>query len=148
MNQSALHLYIVILTYISNIRIADTNAGGDKFDCYHGSSRQLKYQMSACSPDKSSDSIDERPSNSTDMDQLVIGNTTEVTAFYSKAFKDFQQLNCRHIAKAFIKFLQPSKQVKHPYNGGAMKDPEKTKPTWWPACVKHKEPDHLKMEGK
>lgn len=76
-------------------------------------------------------------------------------AYYEGALKHFQQLNCRMVAKAFIKFIEPRKQVRHPYNGGkpppdaapgTTGDPEKTKPEWWPPGVMHKEPDHLRKE--
>ncbi|KAI3113248.1 hypothetical protein CBS147330_9870 [Penicillium roqueforti] len=60
------------------------------------------------------------------------------------------------VAKAFIKFIEPRKQVRHPYNGGKPRgsapgttgDPEKTKPEWWPPGVMHKEPDHLRKEHR
>lgn len=88
---------------------------------------------------------------------LEIGDTEKVGAYYETALKHFQQLNCRQMAKAFIKFIEPRKQVKHPYNGGRPPpgaqpgekgDPERTKPEWWPAGVVHKEPDHLKKDRK
>ncbi|EEH49732.2 uncharacterized protein PADG_05811 [Paracoccidioides brasiliensis Pb18] len=80
---------------------------------------------------------------------MSVGNEEEMLAFYSEFFKAFQQINCRQIAKAYIKFIEPRKQAKHPYNGGRAgpedtRDPEKTKPDWWPPGVIHKEPDHLK----
>ncbi|KGQ00950.1 hypothetical protein PAAG_12377 [Paracoccidioides lutzii Pb01] len=80
---------------------------------------------------------------------MSVGNEKEMLAFYSEFFKAFQQINCRQIAKAYIKFIEPRKQAKHPYNGGRAgpgdtRDPEKTKPDWWPPGVIHKEPDHLK----
>lgn len=77
--------------------------------------------------------------------------------YYEGALKHFQQLNCRMVAKAFIKFIEPRKQVRHPYNGGkpppgsapgTSGDPEKTRPEWWPPGVMHKEPDHLRKECK
>ncbi|KAL4882779.1 hypothetical protein BJY04DRAFT_216876 [Aspergillus karnatakaensis] len=81
---------------------------------------------------------------------LQLGQTNIIRMYYEKALDCFQQLNCRVIAKAFVKEVEPRKQVNHPYNGrktidGATKvfDPEKTKPKWWPAGVRHKEPDHL-----
>lgn len=86
---------------------------------------------------------------------LRIGETQKVTSYYESALKHFQQLNCRMVAKAFIKFIEPRKQVRHPYNGGkpppgsapgTTGDPEKTKPEWWPPGVMHKEPDHLRKE--
>ncbi|KAH3464764.1 hypothetical protein KXV78_009353 [Aspergillus fumigatus] len=86
---------------------------------------------------------------------LEIGDTPRVLAYYERSLTHFQQVNCRQIAKAFIKFIEPRKQVKHPYNGrkpgdprGKEGDPEKTKPEWWPADVVHKEPDHLRKDQR
>ncbi|KAJ9482721.1 hypothetical protein VN97_g10703 [Penicillium thymicola] len=104
--------------------------------------------------EQDSDSED-LPSGSTEMVALRIGDTQKVMTYYEGALKHFQQLNCRMVAKAFIKFIEPRKQVRHPYNGGkpppgsapgTMGDPEKTKPEWWPPGVMHKEPDHLRKE--
>lgn len=86
---------------------------------------------------------------------LEIGDTKKVTAYYENAFRRLQQLNCRLLAKNFIKLIEPRKQVKHPYNGGRPRagappgekgDPEMTKPDWWPRDVIHREPDHLRKE--
>lgn len=97
--------------------------------------------------DSFSDSVEELPPYSpTDMIELEIGDTEKVIAYYENALKRFQQLNCRNIAKAFIKAIEPRKQVRYPYNGGRTGNPELTKPAWWPPGVIHKEPDHLKME--
>ncbi|KAJ5624239.1 hypothetical protein N7510_000548 [Penicillium lagena] len=81
---------------------------------------------------------------------LRIGHRDLMRRYYEKAFEDFQQLNCRAIAKSYIKLVEPRKQVHFPYNGrrvisGATQrvDPELTKPGWWPAGVPHREPDHL-----
>lgn len=84
---------------------------------------------------------------------LAIGDKEKVDAYYAFAFRAFQQINCRQIAKAYIKLIEPRKQVKHPYNGGKgipgeKRDPEKTKPDWWPVGVAHREPDHLKKPGQ
>ncbi|KAJ5651953.1 hypothetical protein N7507_009379 [Penicillium longicatenatum] len=69
---------------------------------------------------------------------------------FCDAFEDFQQLNCRAIAKSYIKLVEPRKQVHFPYNGRKViagvsqrVNPELTKPGWWPKGVLHKEPDHL-----
>ncbi|CAI7603221.1 unnamed protein product [Penicillium glandicola] len=95
------------------------------------------------------------PNGSTEMVPLRIGDAQKVMSYYEGALKHFQQLNCRMVAKAFIKFIEPRKQVRHPYNGGkpppgsapgTTGDPEKTKPEWWPPGVMHKEPDHLRKE--
>ncbi|BCR85899.1 uncharacterized protein ACHE_21357S [Aspergillus chevalieri] len=101
--------------------------------------------------------VEEMTPSTPDMVGLEVGDTEKVLAYYESALKHFQQINCRQIAKAFIKFIEPRKQVKHPYNGGKPPagappgqkgDPEKTKPDWWPAGVQHKEPDHLKKEER
>lgn len=81
---------------------------------------------------------------------LRVGNRDLLRQYYEKAFEDFQQLNCRAIAKSYIKLVEPRKQVHFPYNGRKViagvsqrVDPEMTKPGWWPAGVLHREPDHL-----
>ncbi|QKX61085.1 uncharacterized protein TRUGW13939_08231 [Talaromyces rugulosus] len=87
-----------------------------------------------------------------DLVPLKIGDTDKVSAYYESVFKRLQQLNCRMLAKSFIKLIEPRKQVRHPYNGGRGSapgergDPEMTKPDWWPRDVIHKEPDHLRKE--
>ncbi|KAJ6014870.1 hypothetical protein N7540_009461 [Penicillium herquei] len=70
--------------------------------------------------------------------------------YYDKVFQNLQQTNCRVLAKAYIKLVEPRKQVNYPYNGRKIVagktqqlDPDETKPPWWPAGVSHREPDHL-----
>ena len=105
--------------------------------------------------EQGSDSEDFSSNGSTEMVPLRIGDSQKVQHYYESALKHFQQLNCRMVAKAFIKFIEPRKQVRHPYNGGkpppgsapgTTGDPEKTRPEWWPPGVMHKEPDHLRKE--
>lgn len=89
---------------------------------------------------------------SVDRIPLEIGDEEKVQAYYERSFRAFQQINCRQVAKAYIRIIEPRKQVKHPYNGGKgapgeKGDPEKTKPDWWPDGVIHREPDHLKKPG-
>lgn len=86
---------------------------------------------------------------------LRVGDHDLLRRYYEKAFEDFQQLNCRAIAKSYIKLVEPRKQVHFPYNGrkviagvSTRVDPEQTKPGWWPAGVLHREPDHLLKRGK
>lgn len=84
---------------------------------------------------------------------IEIGDDKKLNQYYEDAFHTLQQIICRHIAKAYVKAIEPRKQVKHPYNGGRPSapgekpDPEKTKPSWWPANVRHREPDHLRKKG-
>ncbi|KAJ5769599.1 hypothetical protein N7520_004158 [Penicillium odoratum] len=75
--------------------------------------------------------------------------------YYEKVFQNLQQTNCRVLAKAYIKLVEPRKQVNYPYNGRKIVDgrtqqlnPEETKPPWWPSGVSHREPDHLPKAGK
>jgi hypothetical protein len=85
---------------------------------------------------------------------LRVSDRNLLRQYYENAFENFQQLNCRAIAKTYIKLLEPRKQVSFPYNGrkvvsGIMQqvDPELTKPGWWPAGIIHREPDHLLKSG-
>lgn len=101
------------------------------------------------------DSGSTSPSSSIRWTALRVGDKETLRSYYDKAFENFQQLNCRAIAKAFVKLVEPRKQVNHPYNGrktaaglSQRVDPELTKPQWWPAGVTHKEPDHLLKSGK
>ena len=84
---------------------------------------------------------------------MRIGDTTAVEGYFERQFNRIQQLNCKVIAKAWIKVVEPKKQSNHPYNGGkpapgGKSDPETTKPDWWPTGLRHKEPDHIKKAGK
>ncbi|CAI7668131.1 unnamed protein product [Penicillium pancosmium] len=70
--------------------------------------------------------------------------------YYEKVFQNLQQTNCRVLAKAYVKLVEPRKQVNFPYNGRKIVagqtqqlDPDDTKPPWWPTGVSHREPDHL-----
>lgn len=109
--------------------------------------QRVEYSTSDDTSEESD--LDEPVEQSEPMDKITlpIGDEQKVLAYYVEAFKAFQQINCREIAKACIKVIEPHKQTKHPYNGGNTRDPESTKPCWWPTDVIHKEPDHLKKHG-
>lgn len=75
--------------------------------------------------------------------------------YYEQVFQTLQQTNCRVIAKAWVKIIEPRKQLQFPYNGRKVVadktiqfSPEETKPPWWPPGVRHREPDHLPKIGK
>jgi hypothetical protein len=85
---------------------------------------------------------------------LPVGNKRILRSYYEKAFECLQQTNCRILAKAYIKLVEPRKQVTYPYNGHKVVagvpqqfDPEETRPLWWPTGVTHREPDHLRKPG-
>ena len=86
---------------------------------------------------------------------ISVNNRDHLTLYYTEAFESLQQTNCRILAKAYIKLVEPRKQVNHPYNGrkivsGTTRqfDPQVTKPPWWPSGVSHREPDHLPKIGR
>ncbi|PYH90883.1 hypothetical protein BO71DRAFT_401834 [Aspergillus ellipticus CBS 707.79] len=113
--------------------------------------RSLRHDLSGIGLDLDSAS----PSPTLRRTALRLGQTELVRRYYEKGFEAFQQLNCRVIAKAYVKLVEPRKQVNHPYNGrrtaGASSqrmDPELTKPKWWPTGVTHKEPDHLQKSER
>lgn len=104
---------------------------------------------------RDSDSASASPCPTIRRTALRVGDHDILRRYYEKAFDNFQQLNCRMIAKAWIKLVEPRKQVNHPYNGrknvggtSQRVDPELTKPRWWPTGVTHKEPDHLPKPGE
>ena len=81
---------------------------------------------------------------------ISINNKAFLRQYYEKVFQNFQQTNCRVIAKAYVKLVEPRKQVRYPYNGRKVVAGktqqfglEETKPPWWPPGVSHREPDHL-----
>ena len=63
--------------------------------------------------------------------------------YYSSRFAALQQATCKLVVKAWIKVIEPKKQMKFPYNKG-----EDLKPAWWPEGVRHREPDHLSKTGE
>lgn len=66
-----------------------------------------------------------------------------IEAYYTSRFAALQQATCKLVVKAWIKVIEPKKQMKFPYNKG-----EDLKPQWWPAGVRHREPDHLSKTGE
>ncbi|KAJ5240530.1 uncharacterized protein N7469_002121 [Penicillium citrinum] len=67
-----------------------------------------------------------------------------------KRLPEFTANQLRVLAKAYVKLVEPHKQVQYPYNGrkivaGELQqlNPEESKPPWWPPEVRHREPDHL-----
>ena len=78
-----------------------------------------------------------RPSTPTSMHTLTL-TPDAVDNYYSSRFAALQQATCKLVVKAWIKVIEPKKQMKYPYNKG-----EELKPAWWPEGVRHREPDHL-----
>jgi hypothetical protein len=67
----------------------------------------------------------------------------DIDTYYSSRFAALQQATCKLVVKAWIKVIEPKKQMKFPYNKG-----EDLKPNWWPEGVRHREPDHLSKTGR
>ncbi|KAJ1573073.1 hypothetical protein NDA12_004684 [Ustilago hordei] len=78
------------------------------------------------------------PPTRTPLYEISLKTFSARTAFLELRFGQLQQGVCKTVAKAWIKIIEPKKQTRCPYNKG-----EAGKPHWWPACVRHKEPDHL-----
>ncbi|KAJ5769728.1 uncharacterized protein N7511_001779, partial [Penicillium nucicola] len=81
---------------------------------------------------------------------IAVNNKSLLRKYYEKVFQNLQQTNCRVIAKAYVRLVEPRKQAQYPYNGRKtvagktqQLSPEETKPPWWPPGVSHREPDHL-----
>ncbi|SCV04425.1 LAMI_0H16028g1_1 [Lachancea mirantina] len=71
--------------------------------------------------------------------ELCLANQEDVHKFLRDAFQALNQLSCKMIAKTWIKIIEPKKKIKYPYIKG-----NKTRPSWWPYDVEHREPDHLR----
>lgn len=82
-------------------------------------------------------------SSSSAQHPVQFANEAARTAFLELRFGQLQQGMCKTVAKAWIKIIEPKKQTRCPYNKG-----EEGKPAWWPAGVRHKEPDHLMKPGE
>lgn len=87
--------------------------------------------------------------------QLSVDKKDLLRRYYGKVFQNLQQANCRIIAKAYIRLVEPRKQLQYPYNGRKsvggktqQYNSEETKPPWWPLGVTHREPDHLPKSGR
>ncbi|KAJ5220489.1 hypothetical protein N7468_009693 [Penicillium chermesinum] len=75
----------------------------------------------------------------TERAQISVRDRAFLWKYYETAFKKLQQINCRIIAKVYIKLVEPRKQVNYPYNGRRLVngrtqqlDPSETRPPWWP----------------
>ena len=68
---------------------------------------------------------------------------TAIDDYYVSRFAGLQQATCKLVVKAWIKVIEPKKQMKFPYNKG-----EDLRPAWWPEGVRHREPDHLSKTGE
>jgi len=78
--------------------------------------------------------------------ELNLTDTAKLNEYYENRFNQLQQLNCKEIAKAWIKAVEPKKQSQYPYNS---KHSNKGKrPPWWPNHCAYIEPDHLKKPDR
>ena len=98
----------------------------------------------------------------TELRQIRIDEAAE---YYDQTFRSINQLCCKDILKAWIRFCHHRKQSTHPYNGGkevSKKESKEeddypgrdTKPDYWPSDVdwrgkgvRHMEPDHQYKRG-
>ncbi|KIW20468.1 hypothetical protein PV08_01043 [Exophiala spinifera] len=84
--------------------------------------------------------------------QIRVDDHDQLQRWFKEAFVAMQQVACRIIAKMWIKRIHPRKQSTHPYNGGVPRseerNPERTRPPYWPTSVPHKEPDHIGRDDR
>lgn len=97
----------------------------------------------------------ERPGPPIDKVAIPIKDKDLLRQYYVKVFQNLQQTNCRIIAKAWVKLVEPHKQIHYPYNGRKVVAGKtiqlssiETQPPWWPPGVRHHGPDHLLKAGK
>lgn len=74
---------------------------------------------------------------------LDIRDADKVTRYYEVAFNVLLSANCRVIASALIKHLEPNMRTSFPYKG-----PKRSKPGWWPHSLNYDAPGRLLTEGK
>ena len=130
------------------------------------SARRCQAVRNSHHDSESEDSMVESAHAGTELRQIRIDEAAE---YYDKTFRSINQLCCKDILKAWIRFCHPRKQSKNPYNGGKDKSKDKskevskedddynghlTKPDYWPSDVdwrgkgvRHTEPDHLWKPG-
>ena len=100
------------------------------------------------------------------VEDIRIDDDAKVWDVIDTRLKQMKQDACKIIAKEWIKAIEPRKQSKFPYNGGASRAEslrlhgpdcpgELTRPPWWCSALgwqegegcRHKEPDHQKKAG-
>ncbi|ODV98386.1 hypothetical protein PACTADRAFT_185109 [Pachysolen tannophilus NRRL Y-2460] len=74
---------------------------------------------------------------------LDLSDEFAVESHLEICFKELQQISCKYLAKAWIKAIEPKKQSNYPYIKG-----DATRPPWWPADVRHREPDHIRKNER
>ena len=113
-----------------------------------------------CSEEDDSSDDDDLSNVAPQFRHILIGDEEAVRKSYHDNLEAIQQIPCKHIAKSWVKVVEPKKQAQYPYNGGAKKAEaiEKygkehqgylTAPPWWPPLemCPHTEPDHIKKHG-
>ncbi|GAA6014724.1 hypothetical protein JCM11491_001953 [Sporobolomyces phaffii] len=62
----------------------------------------------------------------------------EVDNWFTTRLGELSHKTDKIVCRSWIKVIEPHKQTKFQYQKG-----DETKPAWWPAGIRHKEPDHL-----
>ncbi|GAA5992249.1 hypothetical protein JCM10908_001838 [Rhodotorula pacifica] len=62
----------------------------------------------------------------------------ELELWFTHRFNELEFKMEKLVCRTWIKAIAPGKHKKFPYQNG-----EASKPEWWPAVLRHKEPDHL-----
>ncbi|KAH9822302.1 hypothetical protein DFH28DRAFT_1217145 [Melampsora americana] len=91
-------------------------------------------------------------SHSETWNEMLFTSPQSISQFLEAKFGQLQQNICKLVCKAWIKVIEPKKQTKLKkvrnmkflyIQGFPIEEDDTRKPDWWPADVRHKEPDHL-----
>ncbi|KAI9677506.1 MAG: hypothetical protein M1817_006460 [Caeruleum heppii] len=109
-------------------------------------SKEAQLLESDGEADASDDDDDEDSSGVVDppvKHAVKLSDADRLDEFYLARLGQMQQINCKLVAKQWIKTIEPKKQSQHPY-----KLEDAARPAWWPKNLQHKEPDHIKKETR
>jgi Protein of unknown function (DUF2841) len=115
-----------------------------------------RRKLTSVSTNNRRSSSNQGSKNQYHLDKFEISDVERLKDYLNDAFTSFQQINCRKLAKVWIRAIEPRKQVNFPYNARRkVKDSQtdsgaETTTEWWPPrhVCRHKEPDHLLKEGE
>ncbi|GAA5879946.1 hypothetical protein JCM16303_004409 [Sporobolomyces ruberrimus] len=74
----------------------------------------------------------------TDANGALKVDLEQVDAWLTARLAELSHKTDKIVCRSWIKAIEPHKQTKYQYQKG-----DETKPAWWPAAIRHKEPDHL-----
>lgn len=97
-------------------------------------------EPSAAPPPSSASAVTGGPVQSDLVDRQF--TSAELEQWYSSRFDQLEYKVEKLVCRVWIKAIAPGKHKKFPYQDG-----DASKPEWWPADLRHKEPDHITKPG-